>query len=128
METGEVGARSSQAVQIGSNNTRVNYFSASATVAVAPSQVATGAIPAGPPSFQPRAAPMDRLAEVVSSDGVVVVCALTERGPFRMSCEQWQHMRRVMNAMASGLVAAVNEDSERCSPRVVADITPYEDP
>lgn len=80
-ETGEVDARGSQGVQVGSNNTQVNNFYAPAPVAAVPTQVVTGAIPARPPSFQPRAALMDELAEVAGSDRVAVVCALTgQRG------------------------------------------------
>lgn len=39
-------------------------------------------------------------------------------GPFPMSSEQWEHIRRVMDAMAPGLVATANETSDRCSPAV----------
>jgi hypothetical protein len=39
-------------------------------------------------------------------------------GPFPMSNEQWEHIRRVMDAMAPGLVVTANEDSNRCSPPV----------
>ena len=80
-EAGEVDARGSQGLQVGNNNTQVTHFYAPAPVAVLPSQVVTGAIPARPPSFQPRAALLDVLAEVAGSDRVAVVCALTgQRG------------------------------------------------
>jgi hypothetical protein len=36
-------------------------------------------------------------------------------GPFPMSYQQWEHIRRVMDAMAPGLVATTNEESDRCS-------------
>lgn len=73
-------AQGGQGVQVGSNNTQVNFY-APASVAVVPNQVVTGAIPARPPSFQPRATLVDALAEVASSDRVAVVCALTgQRG------------------------------------------------
>jgi hypothetical protein len=39
-------------------------------------------------------------------------------GPFPVSNEQWEHIRRVMDAMAPGLATA-NADSDRCSPSVV---------
>jgi AAA domain len=76
-----VDARGSQGVQVGSYNAQVNNFHAPAPVMVVPSQVVTGAIPARPVGFQPRAALMNALAEVVGSDRVAVVCALTgQRG------------------------------------------------
>ncbi len=79
-EAGGVDARGSQDLQVGSYNTQVNNFYAPAPTGVVPSQVVIGAIPARPPSFQPRTALMDALAEVVGSDRVVV-CALTgQRG------------------------------------------------
>src|SRR5437588_7782824 len=78
-ETGEVDAWGSQGVQVGSNNTQVNNFYVPAPVAVVASQVVTGAIPARPPGFQPRAELLAELAEVVGSDRVAVVCALTGR-------------------------------------------------
>jgi hypothetical protein len=40
-------------------------------------------------------------------------------GPFPISEEQWEHIRRVMDAMAPGLVATANEDSNGCAPTVV---------
>jgi hypothetical protein len=39
-------------------------------------------------------------------------------GTFLMPCEQWQHIRQVMDAMAPGLVAVPNKDSDECSPPV----------
>jgi hypothetical protein len=36
-------------------------------------------------------------------------------GPFPVSCEHWQHIRRIMDAMAPGLVAA-NGGSDRGGP------------
>lgn len=48
-------------------------------------------------------------------------------GQFPMSCEEWQHIHRVMDAMAPGLVATPNEDGGRYSPLVVALAAPYED-
>lgn len=36
-------------------------------------------------------------------------------GPFPMPREQWEHIRRVMDAMAPGLVATANEDCNKCS-------------
>ena len=39
-------------------------------------------------------------------------------GPFPMSYERWDHIRRVMDAMAPGLIATANEDSASCSPAV----------
>lgn len=44
-------------------------------------------------------------------------------GPFPMSCEQWEHIRRVMDVMAPGLVA---EDSNRCSPAVAVHAAPQD--
>jgi hypothetical protein len=68
-------------VQVGSNNTQVNNFYTPARVPVVASQVVTGAIPARPPGFQPRAALMEALAEMAGSDRAAVVCALTgQRG------------------------------------------------
>lgn len=45
-------------------------------------------------------------------------------GPFPMSYEQWEHIRGVMDAMAPGLVAMADEDSDRCSPPVAAHTNP----
>jgi hypothetical protein len=39
-------------------------------------------------------------------------------GPFPMSHQQWEHIRRVMEAMAPGLVAPANDDSNKCSSAV----------
>ena len=36
-------------------------------------------------------------------------------GPFPISYEQWEHIRRVMDAMAPGLVATANEASDGCA-------------
>lgn len=47
-------------------------------------------------------------------------------GPFPMSYEQWEHIRRVMDAMAPGLVATANEDSNRCSPAVAIHTAPQD--
>jgi hypothetical protein len=41
-----------------------------------------------------------------------------------MSCEQWEHIRAVMDAMAPGLVAMANGDSDRRSPPVVVHTVP----
>ena len=35
-----------------------------------------------------------------------------------MSHQQWEHIRRVMEAMAPGLVAPANDDSNKCSSAV----------
>ncbi|MDQ3826136.1 MAG: hypothetical protein M3325_10520 [Actinomycetota bacterium] len=47
-------------------------------------------------------------------------------GTFPVPYEQWQHIRRVMDAMTPGLVTA-NEDSNKGSPSVASHIAPYED-
>jgi hypothetical protein len=83
-------------VQVGSYNAQVNNFYAPAPVMVVPSQVVTGAIPARPVGFQPRAALMDALAEVVGSDRVAVVCALTgQRGVGKTQLAATYARRRV---------------------------------
>lgn len=47
-------------------------------------------------------------------------------GPFPMSCEKWEHIRRVMDAMAPGLVTTANEESNRCSPAVAVHTAPQD--
>jgi hypothetical protein len=37
-------------------------------------------------------------------------------GSFPVSCEQWQHIRQVMDAMAPGLVAVAKDDRNACPP------------
>jgi hypothetical protein len=37
-------------------------------------------------------------------------------GPFPMSCEQWQHIRNVMDAMAPGLITYPPSDPSCCEP------------
>jgi ActR/RegA family two-component response regulator len=36
-------------------------------------------------------------------------------GPFPIAYEQWEHIRRVMDAMAPGLVATAHEASDGCT-------------
>ena len=47
-------------------------------------------------------------------------------GPFPMSYDQWEHVRRVMDAMAPGLVATANEDSNQCPPAVGVHTAPQD--
>jgi hypothetical protein len=36
-------------------------------------------------------------------------------GPFPMSCEQWEHIRRVMDAMAPGLITELPSGPTGCT-------------
>ena len=45
-------------------------------------------------------------------------------GTFPMPCEQWQYIQQVMDAMAPGLVAMPNKDSDECSPPVATHTAP----